>query len=202
MGEYILYSGIEEEFEEYQNKIRRTAEEIRKNEGIIVLVGGTFDHYHPGHVYFLNQARKAGRDYLGSKLCELLEDFDERINLLVNLRNEKRVLNKKGRVEFAENRRAGIVSSHGAVDYATVHPSVESPTLEIAKLVKPDLWVTGETGYSSYKKGKVNHDLGYKVQFRNVERDESYGSSSSISRTLSAPMGELEKKNLMGLVKA
>lgn len=190
MGEFVPYSKI---------NIERVVKREREEGNIIVLAGGTFDQYHDGHVYFLIECKKAGEKYLEGKMGESMEDLSEGVVLMVNVRNDKRVTNYKGlgRPVFAQNYRARMVSSLGMVDYTTVHPSVtESPTLALAKIVEPDLIVSGadDETFHENKRKRIRKELGYKVDFADIPRTDNL-SSTSILEALAMFGPETMKKS-------
>lgn len=107
------------------NKIKGFAAGLRSTNKKIVLVGGCFDVLHPGHVIFLEKAKKAG-------------DI-----LVVILESDKRIRELKGVKRPAQNQRdrAKMLSAFGCVDYIVLLPYIKSD-LEYDALVekiKPDV---------------------------------------------------------------
>lgn len=91
----------------------------------IVLAGGCFDVLHPGHVIFLERAKKAG-DYL-----LLLLESDEKIR---QIKGEKRPVHNR-------KERALILSSISFVDFIVCMPFLKTD-LEYDELIlkiKPDI---------------------------------------------------------------
>jgi len=92
-----------------------------------VLVGGSFDMLHPGHIELLNKAKSYG-DYL-----------------VVMLTSDERIKSKKNKALpiYNQEDRRKIISSLKIVDEAIVIN--EEPNINIAmkalKLIKPDIYV-------------------------------------------------------------
>ena len=179
MGEFVPYS---------KRNLERLVRKERDVGNIIILAGGSFDQYHDGHVYFLRECKRIGEQYLEGKLGKNIEDLNEEAILIVNVGNDGRVRLKKGEGKpiFEERARARIVSSIDAVDYTTVHPYVnESPTFALAKIVRPDIIVTGSDDGGTFnkriKRREIRDELGYKVRFDEVPRVGDTSSSSILN---------------------
>jgi len=91
-----------------------------------VLVNGTFDILHPGHIAMLNTARSLG-DYL--IVCI---DTDRRVK---ELKGDKRPINN-------QNFRRVMLSNIKAVDIVEFFDSQED-LINLIKLYKPDIMVKG-----------------------------------------------------------
>lgn len=91
----------------------------------IVLVGGCFDVLHPGHVIFLEKAKKCG-----DKLVVLLES-DEKVKKLKGVKRP--VHNQK--------ERARVLSALKSVDHVVLLPTIEKEKQydEIVRKIKPDI---------------------------------------------------------------
>lgn len=88
-----------------------------------VLVFGTFDLLHPGHLWFLNEARKYGNE------------------LLVVVARDARVRGHKQKPVFNQNERLALVRSLKPVDHAVLG---DLPgRWEIIKKLKPDIICLG-----------------------------------------------------------
>jgi bifunctional ADP-heptose synthase (sugar kinase/adenylyltransferase) len=156
MGEYIPYD---------QDRLEEIVNEIRKD-NLIILTGGSFDPFHIDHMNFLRNCRKYGYN--------LLEEFSKSgVALFVNVKNDERVTLTKGqdRPVFNEIYRAKMVSGLDSVDYSTVHPLYhESPTREVAKIIRPDILMKGDDGWKIAEKIKLKNYLNYSVKFGSIKR--------------------------------
>lgn len=99
----------------------------------IVLVGGCFDILHPGHIYFLQQAKK-----LGKVLCVFLE-ADQRIQA-------------KGRNKpvHTQKERAQILSALKAVDYVILLKFSPEPNYydQLVQELKPSIIATTQKNHN------------------------------------------------------
>jgi D-beta-D-heptose 7-phosphate kinase/D-beta-D-heptose 1-phosphate adenosyltransferase len=91
-----------------------------------VMVNGTFDVLHPGHVAMLNTARSYG-DYLIVAI-----DTDRRVR---ELKGEGRPINN-------QNDRKIMLSNLKAVDFVVIFDSTEE-LIDYMKLYKPQVYVKG-----------------------------------------------------------
>jgi D-beta-D-heptose 7-phosphate kinase/D-beta-D-heptose 1-phosphate adenosyltransferase len=91
-----------------------------------VMVNGTFDVLHPGHVAMLNTARSYG-DYLIVAI-----DTDRRVR---ELKGEHRPINN-------QNDRKIMLSNLKAVDFVVIFDSTEE-LIDYMKLYKPQVYVKG-----------------------------------------------------------
>ena len=103
-----------------------------------VLVGGSFNAIHPGHVYFLNEAKKLG---------------DELIVVLANDKN-----NRKSYAVSASKRKK-LLKSLGIADKILIGDSKDKT--KIIKKIKPDLVVLGydqdtPKGLEGFKVVRIN----------------------------------------------
>ncbi|MBI2338716.1 adenylyltransferase/cytidyltransferase family protein [Candidatus Daviesbacteria bacterium] len=98
---------------------------LKKQDKTIVLAGGCFDVLHPGHVVFLEKAKKAG-------------DI-----LIVILESDEKVKKLKGanRPIHTQKERAKVLSALKAVDYVVMLPfmELESSYDELIQKIKPDI---------------------------------------------------------------
>ncbi len=97
---------------------------MMKKKGKLVLVGGTFDLIHPGHIFFLDNAKKFG-------------DV-----LIVIVARDTTVRKLKRAPIIPENQRRDVVSALKPVDLAILGKEKEDFT-EIVKEIKPDIIVLG-----------------------------------------------------------
>ena len=90
-----------------------------------VLVFGTFDHIHPGHEFFLEQAAKQGK-------C-----------LIVVVARDRFVTQYKNKIPLhSETKRLGIIKNHPLVHDAFLADQ-EIGTYSVLKQAKPDLICLG-----------------------------------------------------------
>ena len=88
-----------------------------------ILVGGTFNLVHPGHLYFLEKARELG-------------DF-----LVVVIANDKTVLREKGFLLMPAEARKAVLESLRIVDKAVIGD--ERDFLKVVRREKPDIIALG-----------------------------------------------------------
>ena len=88
-----------------------------------VLAGGVFNILHPGHVFFLEEAKKHG---------------DE---LIVVIASDKTVLEKKGFLLFSAEERKLMVEALEVVDRAVI--GSDSDFMKIVEIEKPDVIALG-----------------------------------------------------------
>ncbi|MBI2356850.1 adenylyltransferase/cytidyltransferase family protein [Candidatus Dojkabacteria bacterium] len=109
------------------------------NKKKLVLVCGTFDILHPGHIKFLSRAKKFG-------------DL-----LVVGISPNKRVTERKGagRPIVDENDRAIVMDNIKCVDFAIIMPyGIKDglyPTTQIISLLKPNLFYTTDTKWLDHR---------------------------------------------------
>lgn len=123
--------------------------------GKIVLVGGCFDVLHPGHVIFLEKAKKAG-----DRLIVLLES-DEKVKILKGV----------NRPAHTQKSRAKVLSALKFVDLVISLPFMENEA-EYDRLIakiKPDIIATtyGHASASHYQRSAklVGAKLKYVTKF-------------------------------------
>lgn len=106
-------------------KLAELVKSFKKQHRKIVLVGGCFDILHPGHVIFLQKAKKTG-----DILIVLLES-DEKV----------RVLKGKDRPVLTQNERAIVLSALEQVDHVVMLPFMKSDTEydDLVERIKPDV---------------------------------------------------------------
>jgi FAD synthetase len=120
----MLYIGLMERIIS-SNKAKALYHFLKAKKQKIVLVGGVFDIVHPGHVEFLEKAKKQG-----DVLVVILE-----ADLNVQLRKGK---NKPVNPQL---HRAKVLAAFKAVDYVILLPFMEKNEDydEIVKAIQPDL---------------------------------------------------------------
>jgi rfaE bifunctional protein nucleotidyltransferase chain/domain len=100
-------------------------EQLHAEGGVLVFTNGVFDLLHPGHIHYLNEARR-----LGSHLIVALNTDDS----TRKIKGEKRPL-------MSLEERAEILAAMEMVSYVTWF-SEDSPE-NVIRLVKPDVLVKG-----------------------------------------------------------
>ena len=123
-----------------------------------ILVNGTFDILHPGHIQLLNYAKSLGG------------------TLTVGIDSDRRVREKKGyaRPVYNVGDRAYMLQNLKAVDYVVIFDSDEELERCI-KTVKPDIMVVG-----SDWKGKSVIGSMYSAELRFFDRIEEYATTKTI----------------------
>ncbi len=107
------------------SKIGSVCNRLRKQGRVVVLAGGCFDILHPGHIIFLDKAKKAG-----DILIVLLES-DEKIKAIKGV----------NRPVHSQAERAKVLSALQSVDYIVVLPLLKND-LGYDRLIlriKPDI---------------------------------------------------------------
>ena len=117
-----------------------------------VLVGGCFNRIHPGHIYFLKEAKKLG---------------DELIVVLANDKN-----NKKPYATSAKERKKLLKSLDIADEIFIGDPKNK---IKIVEMVKPDVIVLGydqklPDGLVSFKHVRIKRFNGYSTNSSNHPR--------------------------------
>lgn len=117
----------------------------------IVLVGGCFDVLHPGHVLFLEKAKKAG-------------DF-----LIVLLESDEKIKQLKGqdRPFFNQIERAKVLQSIKYVDQVILLPSIKSDFEyeQIVKKLKPDIIAATKGSPDNYHKERIARSIGAEFKY-------------------------------------
>ena len=128
---------------------------------ITVIVNGTFDVLHPGHVALLNTARSYG-DYLVVAI-----DTDRRVK---QLKGTTRPIND-------QNDRRVVLSNLKAVDIVEFFDS-EEELIELMKIYKPGVYVKGSDW--KHDTQSIAHEYCNKVIY--FDRIEEYSSTDIIAR--------------------
>jgi D-glycero-beta-D-manno-heptose 1-phosphate adenylyltransferase len=126
-----------------------------------VMVNGTFDVLHPGHIALLNTARSYG-DYLVVAI-----DTDRRVK---ELKGDKRPIN-------CQQDRSIMLSNLKAVDFVVFFDST-AELIDIMKLYKPDVYVKG----SDWKHDTKSTAHEYCKEVIYYDRIEKYSSTKIIQR--------------------
>jgi rfaE bifunctional protein kinase chain/domain/rfaE bifunctional protein nucleotidyltransferase chain/domain len=105
------------------SSIAKLVQKAKKEGNKIVLCHGVFDIIHPGHIRYLEAARKFGD------------------RLVVTTTADKFVQKGPGRPVFKQELRAEVISSIAVVDYVGI---VNSPSaVESIRVIRPDYYVKG-----------------------------------------------------------
>lgn len=106
-------------------KLATIAKHLKKQAKKLVLVGGCFDVLHPGHVVFLEKAKKAG------DLLVVLLESDEKIKKIKGV----------SRPVHTQKERAQVLSALRFVDYVVMLPFMvmEQDYDRIISKIKPDI---------------------------------------------------------------
>lgn len=132
------------------SRITKEVERLRKQGKKIILVGGGFDVLHPGHVVFLEKAKKAG-------------DI-----LVVLLESDKKLTHLKGpdRPFHTQKERARVLSALEAVDYVVTLPFMQDDFSydELILRIKPDI-IAQTFGYSSPHHKRAAEKAGARLQY-------------------------------------
>lgn len=106
-------------------KLTRLSQKLKRDNKKVVLVGGCFDVLHPGHVNFLEKAKR-----VGDVLVILLES-DQKIK---KLKGDKRPVHNQAE-------RAEVLSSIKFVDYIVLLPFMEKESEYdlVVKSISPDI---------------------------------------------------------------
>ncbi|MDD5147416.1 MAG: adenylyltransferase/cytidyltransferase family protein [Candidatus Daviesbacteria bacterium] len=88
------------------NKINSLCDRLKKQDRVVVLAGGCFDVLHPGHVTFLEKAKKAG------DILVVLLESDEKIKTIKGV----------NRPVHTQSERAKVLSALAPIDYIVKLP--------------------------------------------------------------------------------
>lgn len=116
-----------------------------------ILVGGCFDVLHPGHVIFLEKAKKAG-----DILIVLLES-DERVKKLKGIK----------RPVHTQKERARVLSALKSVDHIVSLPNIEREDQynEIVRKIKPDIIAVTEGDPNALYHIRSAKKVGAKIKY-------------------------------------
>lgn len=117
----------------------------------VVLVGGCFDVLHPGHITFLEKAKK-----MGDFLVVLLES-DEKIKKIKG----------NGRPIYSQKERAEVLEALKVVDKVVMLPLLESEASydRLVKKIKPDIIATTLKDPQIHHKKRTAKLVGAKLKF-------------------------------------
>lgn len=148
------------------SKIGGLSKGLKKQGKVIVLAGGCFDLLHPGHVIFLERAKKSG------DILVILLESDEKIKAVKGI----------NRPVHNQHERAVVLSALRSVDYIVMLPifKKDSDYEQLVLQIKPDIIAaTYKTGNNQYYK-KAARLSGAKLKFV-TELIGSHSTSSLIS---------------------
>jgi FAD synthetase len=126
-----------------------------------VLVGGTFNILHPGHIFFLGKAREHGD------------------HLTVVVANDKNVLERKGFLVFPSGDRAEMVRNLKQVD--NVIEGDEKDVFKIVEVERPDVIALGyDQDYDVEGLKKFMKDKGLRCKIVRIKQKYKNYSTKSI----------------------
>lgn len=143
MAEIITVSGV-----------KALGQSFKKQGKRVVLVGGCFDILHPGHVIFLQKAKKAG------DILVVLLESDQKVR---KIKGEKRPIN-------SQKMRALILAALKSVDYVVLLPfmETESSYAELVKKIGPDV-IAATSGYDTAHHKHITQLTGARLKFVTVK---------------------------------
>jgi rfaE bifunctional protein nucleotidyltransferase chain/domain len=148
-------------------KIRR-----KYNSKKIVLIGGSFDILHVGHLSFLKKAKS-----FGDILC-------------IAISSDQRVRERKGsgRPINPALDRVRMIDSLKLVDYSVITPykvtNVMFPTFGIIEQLKPDSFVTSDIRWLSYKKDIRNVSERTNLEILNISNRKIKSTTNIINKVI------------------
>lgn len=136
----------------YQNKIVSLekagliSDQKQKHNKNVVLTTGNYDIFHPGHLFFLEDAKQKG----GILIVGIADD-----QLIKQSKNP-------GRPIFKAMDRARIVAAIGFVDYVVIFSNI----FKIIEIVRPNTLIISPTSNKKYNKQKIDlaKSLGIKIE--------------------------------------
>jgi len=151
-----------------EQAIKKIAEQKRQDKKI-VLVGGCFDVLHPGHVRFLEEAKKTG-DILVVAL-----ESDQKVKMLKGL----------GRPVFLQEERAEMLSALSSVDMVILLPMMVGgkPYSEMVEAIKPEVIAVTDDDPLLKKKKMEAERYGGKLEIV-ISRLTKYSTTSLIKNGL------------------
>lgn len=133
----------------------------------VVLVGGCFDVLHPGHVIFLEKAKKAGD------------------NLIVLLESDKNIRERKGskRPVHTQKLRSTVLKALKTVDQVVSLPYMKSDAdyETLIKKIKPDIIAVTSGAKDNYHKKRIAKSIGAKLKYV-TKMIGNYSTSSILNR--------------------
>lgn len=131
-------------------KLTQLIKSLKRTGNKIVLVGGCFDVLHPGHVIFLEKAKR-----LGDSLIVLLES-DEKVKIL---KGHNRPVN-------LQRERAQVLAALASVDYILMLPFLKNDMDydELIAKVKPDI-VAATKGSANSHHQRSAKKVGAKLKY-------------------------------------
>lgn len=133
------------------SQLSKLVENLKGQKKSVVLVGGCFDVLHPGHVIFLEKAKKCG-----DVLVVLLES-DQKVRELKGLK----------RPVHTQIERAKVLSALKSVDYVIMLPYVQQNQAyeELIGKIAPDIIAATKGDPNSYHHQRVANNIGCKLKY-------------------------------------
>ncbi len=117
----------------------------------VVLAGGCFDVLHPGHIVFLQKAKRVG-------------DF-----LVVLLESDKKIQELKGqnRPFFTQKERSTVLKALKVVDQVILLPymKIDGDYEKIIKRIKPDIIAVTKGANDNYHKERIAKIVGAELKY-------------------------------------
>jgi FAD synthetase len=150
------------------NQVEDLAAELKYKKAETVIVGGVFDIVHPGHVEFLERAKREG-----DVLVVLLES-DQNVKLR---KGESKPLN-------TQTDRARVLAAFGAVDYVICLPFMERDQDydHLVTDIQPKVIVTTKSDPGLHHKKRQAKLVG--AQIKELPLMEGYSTGQIISKIL------------------
>lgn len=156
-----------------KEEIAKLSEELKKQGKKIVTTNGSFDLFHIGHIYYLEEAKKQG-------------DV-----LIVGLNSDRSIKKYKSedRPIIPEQYRAELVAALECVDYVTIFD--DTAPLDFINNIKPDVHVNG----AEYGKNCLEADTVKKYgRLHLIDRISGYSSTHLIQKIMKVYGGTNENK--------
>lgn len=150
------------------DRLERVSDIIHRDNKKLVLVNGTFDLIHPGHINLLNKSAEYG----------------DVLITLINSDYSVRVLKGENRPIYKEDDRCKFIASIIYVDYVYVFNT--TTITSYLSIIKPDVWVKGSDYIGHVEQTELDEAKRLNIQIEYVDRGECDYSSSELYNTFSS----------------